>query len=406
MTGSDRETTYVEWVNDPDSNALAITSILLNSFSGSSPYYQSGIGFFTACSSSFTYQSDNSQRNVYSSENTAITTPTATNVTVNDIILSGAGITNQSDSGAQSPMPTLSTSANSETLALFVTHSVTFGLTGALPGPFGDGNSPYTASVAGAFAHPLKSHVTSSAYELTNFLVFTSSNTSDLNNNEYFTSETYRIQSGTYGSQTVVTSSDNEWRSTSSMNSGADLGHYAGLAVWNNHLITPLSGNLGGDYRSVDEGGDLQAPPDNPNYTSLTIPHRQYERYFKNNTSSDTPQITITLYGDATLVGRSGANSGSIGGDKNIYCGVKIAGKTGYLDLAKPSPGAGSTGDGAGGLSGDLTSAVDADGASNVCTFNGVTLDGTASSPEYVIIRLVADKQFTGKISRIQVAYS
>jgi hypothetical protein len=303
-------------------------------------------------------------------------------------------------------MPTLSTSANSETLALFVTHSVTFGLTGALPGPFGDGNSPYTASVAGAFAHPLKSHVTSSASDLTNFLVFTSSNTSDLNNNEYFTSETYRMQSGTYGSQTVVTSSDNEWRSTSSMNNGSDLGHYAGLAVWNNHLITPLSGNLGGDYRSVDEGGDLQAPPDNPNYTSLVIPHRQYERYFKNNTTSDTPQITITLYGDATLVGRSGANSGSIGGDKNIYCGVKIAGKTGYLDLAKPSPGAGSTGDGAGGLSGDLTSAVDADGASNICTFNGETLDGTASDPEYVIIRLVADKQFTGKISRIQVAYS
>ena len=49
---------------------------------------------------------------------------------------------------------------------------------------------------------------------------------------------------------------------------------------------------------------------------------------------------------------------------------------------------------------------MDADGASNICTFNGETLDGTASDPEYVIIRLVADKQFTGKISRIQVAYS
>ena len=43
-------------------------------------------------------------------------------------------------------------------------------------------------------------------------------------------------------------------------------------------------------------------------------------RYFENDTTNDAPQITITLYGDATLVGRAGTNSGSLGNDKNIHC--------------------------------------------------------------------------------------
>ena len=118
------------------------------------------------------------------------------------------------------------------------------------------------------------------------------------------------------------------------------------------------------------------------------------------------PQITITLYGDATLVARSGANSGSLGRNKNIHCDVKIPGKIGYLDLARASAGSGNINDGDGGLSGDLDATIDDSGASNICTFNGSTLNGTASSPENVIVRIVSDRQFTGKISRIQIAYS
>ena len=85
---------------------------------------------------------------------------------------------------------------------------------------------------------------------------------------------------------------------------------------------------------------------------------------------------------------------------------MKIAGKTGYLDLARPSAGAGNTNDGDGGLSGDIDATIDASGASNICTFNGVTLDGTVSGEEVVSIRIVSSAGFTGKISRIQVAYS
>ena len=296
------------------------------------------------------------------------------------------------------------TSANSETLPIFVTHSIHFAQSESTPGPFGD--TAHSVTGAATVLHPLKSNLITTPVAKGVFLVFTSSTTSDLHNNERFTTEAFRIQSGTYSTQNSVTDSGAKWDSATSMNNGSELGHYAGMLVYNDLLISPLSGVLGGDYRSVGDGGALQAPTGNPNYSSLSVYHREYERYFENNTTNDAPQITITIYGDATLVGRAGANSGSLGNDKNFHCDVKIAGKTGYLDLARPSAGAGNTNDGDGALSGDIDSNIDGSGASNICTFNGVTLDGTVSGEEVVNIRIVTATGFTGKISRIQVAYS
>ncbi len=407
VTGTNRTTSYTEWVNDSDSNALTITNLEMQNFGigSSEPYYQSGIGYFVNCTSSIRYQSDNAYENVYSDLSSAVTTPTETNLTINNIMITGSGVTDQIDSGDNSTLAALKTGvSNSEELPIFVTHSVAFSQSESLPGPFGSTTHSVTGTVR--VKHPLKSNITSAEVAKGVFLVFTSSNTSDLNNNEHFTSEEYRIQSGTYSNQASVILQSNKWSPSSSMNNVSDLGHYAGSLVYNDQMISPLSGVLGGDYRSSADGGSIQAPDNNPNYSSLGISHREYERYFQNNTSSDTGQITITLYGDATLVGRSGANSGSLGINKNMHIDVKIPGKTGYLDLVKPSAGAGNISDGNGSLSGDLDSNVDASGASNICTFNGETLNGTASSPEYVIIRLVSHKQFTGKVSRIQVAYS
>ena len=407
VTGTSRQTTYTEWVNDNDSNALTVTNLSMDNFGVGStlPYFQSGIGYFVNCTSSIKYQSDNAYKKVYSGLSSAVTTPTEANLTIDNIIISGTGVTAQLDSGDNSTLAALLTGvSNSQDLPIFVTHSVSFSQSESLPGPFGSTAQSVTGTVR--VKHPLKSNVTSNTISKGVFLVFTSSNTSDLNNNERFTSETFRIQSGTYDTQASVIESSNVWSSTSSMNSASDLGHFAGALVYNDQMISPLSGILGGDYRSVGDGGSLQAPSGNPNYSSLSVKHREYERYFRNNTSNDVPQITITLYGDATIVGRSGANSGSLGGNKNIHVDVKIPSKTGYLDLGKPSPGAGATSDGTGGLSGDLDATVDGSGASNICTFNGQTLDGTASTPQYVLVRIVSDKQFTGNVSRIQVAYS
>ena len=74
--------------------------------------------------------------------------------------------------------------------------------------------------------------------------------------------------------------------------------------------------------------------------------------------------------------------------------------------MARPSAGSGNILNGDGGLSGGLDSTVDSGGATNICTFNGQTVNGTASSPEYIIVSIVAHENWTGYLSRITVAYS
>ena len=58
-------------------------------------------------------------------------------------------------------------------------------------------------------------------------------------------------------------------------------------------------------------------------------------------------------------------------------------------------------------LSGDLNAAIDSNGETNTCTFNGVTADGTTStSGEYIVIKISASKNWTGYLDRINVSWS
>ena len=96
-----------------------------------------------------------------------------------------------------------------------------------------------------------------------------------------------------------------------------------------------------------------------------------------------------------------------LGANKNIFVEVSIPGKSGFLDLGKPSAGSGNTSDGDGCLSGDLNATIDSNGESNTCTFNGVTADGTVStSGEYIVIKISASKDWTGYLDRISVSWS
>ena len=113
----------------------------------------------------------------------------------------------------------------------------------------------------------------------------------------------------------------------------------------------------------------------------------------------------ITIYGDATFVPRTGAGADTLGANKNFYLDVKIPGKTGWMDAAKAASGGISDGDGA--LAGDRDSTVDGSGATNTTDFQTQFIAGTASGggPEHFMVRIVADKQWTGYISKIVVAY-
>ena len=140
-------------------------------------------------------------------------------------------------------------------------------------------------------------------------------------------------------------------------------------------------------------------------YTALTNTTRDYYRPFVNNTTSDQASVSITLYGDATLVPKTGAGADTIGANKKVHLDVKIPGKTGWLDSAKAASGGISNFDGA--LAGDRDPTVDGSGATNTADFQTQFIAGTVSAggPEHFIIRIIASKEWTGYISKIVVAY-
>ena len=404
VDGSDTTTNYIEWVNDSDSNALATGNETFDNFgSDATLFYQSGVKYFISCTSSFAYSASNVYRNTYSSNSSAVSSPTRTNISVSQIAINGPGVTNSTNSSHNSSLAALDTSvANCEQKDINVTGSISFSQSTSIVGTYGTGL--HTASISGRVKHPLKSNVTTSTFNKANFLVFSASQTSNLFTNEYFDDENRRLQSGSFDTQSSITGS--RWNPQVSMNDASKSTYYDGLLIYNGYLITPKDGALDdGDFRSVRDGGSLQSPDNNVNYSSLGHGERNYTRYFENNTTSDVPQINVMISGSATLVARGGPNSGSLGANNNFHCAVKIPGKTGWLDLAKPSAGAGNTSDGDGGLSGDLTSAVDSDGVLNICTFNGPTQDGTTSGAEVVLVRFTAHKNWTGYITEFRIGY-
>ena len=400
VAGSNRATNYIEWVNDNDSSTMSADNVTISNFSGSNNlFHLSGIRYYTHCTASLYARFVNSYRDVYSADAAAISVVNTTNVNVQNVIASGTLLTDKKVTASSTTMPALSTTAGSELTNLNLTASLVFSSADSLP--------ENAASAGGALKvkHPLKSDVTTATKTKSNFMVFSSSDNSNLYTEEYFSGEKHRIISGSYTTQGQVSAGTGSWDSTKSVNDVGNSNYYSGLIVYDGHLVTPLTGGNSGDYRSVADGGSLQGPNGNVNYSSPTVGRREYFRGFENNTVNDVAQVTITIRGNATIKALSGPNSGSLGANDNIHVECKVPGKTGWLDTARASAGAGNISDGDGALSGDLTGAVVASGAENICTFNGQTVNGTGSSEEYIAVRITAHKSWTGYLDRITVAY-
>jgi len=399
--GSDRETNYVEWVNDNDANALSSAGVSLTDFGDDSFSYMSGVKFFNSPSGSILSRISNIYKNVYSDSSSAISFTSLTNATASKIIQSGSGLSSTKTTvSSTDSLQTLNSNADSQDEVLHVSGTINFSRSKSLLGTY---TTAYSCAGAMVFVHPLKSNLTLSTQTTTNLLVWTPTDTSNASTEEYFTGESYRLVANTYGAQSDITGGTNDWDSTISINDNVgEPEHATGLMVYDTYLIAPKDGGSSGDFRNHTDGGSVEGPAGNPNYSSLTNSTRDYYRSFLNNTSSDLARITITLYGDATIVGKSS----SLGSNKNIYVELKIPGKTGYLDLGTASAGSGNVSDGDGCLFGDPDATVDGSGATNVCTFNGVTVDGTASGAEYFVIRISASEDWTGYIDRLTVTWS
>jgi len=395
-----RQTNYVEWVNDGNTEALAASDVSITRFGDDQFSFASGVKYFTSPTGSIRCKISNVYKNTYSDSSEAISFINLTNATGVQLIQSGSGlistkITNQ----AYDSLQELNTSSDSQNEFLHVTGTLSFSRSKSLPGTY---TTTYGCSGSLAFDHPIKDSLTINVVGVSNLLVWTSGNDSNVNTQEFFTNENFRLVSGSYNTQLSVTTGSSAWSSMTSINDPAgNPEHSTGLMIYDTYLIAPKDGGINGDFRNIDEGGQIEGPSGNPDYTTLVNPTRDYFRKFLNNTTSDLARLTITLAGDASIVSKSTPLTG-----KKIHLEAKVPGKTGYLDLGTPSAGSGNIADGNGCLFGDLNATITSGGVSNVATFNGVTVDGTASGAEYFVLKISADQNWTGYLDRITVTWS
>lgn len=414
-TSTDQTTNYVEWVIDSTSTDTSISAPTLSNFGHRDTHYQSGVGYFDGNpTASFDFSGSNFYNNVYQND-LAISFPTAANLSIDSIRGSGVGLTTLTATGTSTmAMPSLNNTTNCELTDLNITASVSY--TGGTS--IKDGLSLFTAknvSLSGRVLHPLKTDRTTSTSSKTAFMRYSGGGTSpNLNTDEYFSNETYRIVSGNYSDQTEVTSSSNTWNSSTALNNGG--AHDDGMVTVNGYVISPLKIGDAGDTRNVDDGGILQAPSGNPDYSTLTEDVRTYYRYFRNETGLSKATFTVTLYGDANLISKSGAfYTGTLGSNKNIQVELKVPydrnftglddTSTAWGDCIRPySSGTQPDTDGVGILNAggtDLNQTVGSTGRNIPIQLQ----QKQVRDDQYFVLKISAHKDWTGYLSRIEIRY-
>ncbi len=414
------ETNYVQWVVDPSgsTNNTIVSTPALSNFGHTSVYYQSGIGYFaTNPTASFSFSGSNFYSNVHSNEAAAISFPTTTNCQITNIRAVGSGITTFDSSVSSCAMPSLNNSANCEATSIGITGSVQYnGSSTSISGGLGIFTHA-NATVSGKIRHPFKDDKTTANVTKNAFMRYSGSlGSTTLTNNEYFNTETYRIVSGNYPNQASLTSSSNTWNPQTEIDNGGS--HDDGMVSAAGYILSPLKIGNKGDTRSTVDGGLLQAPGGNPNYSSLTNNTRTYYRLFRYTGVSTVASPTLTIRGDATLVSKDDTSSyySALGGNKNCTVELKVAydpsfsgaddKSTAWTDCAKIIDEAENinTDNGAGirtGASSGEDVTIDTNGLALNLSLGAYRIQQN----QYFVIKVSAHKNWTGHISRIQVAY-
>ena len=413
----DEVTTFVEWVNDNDGDAIDIVEGTSGSFGAASYYEQSGVKYFdTAISPVATgtvkYRVSDAYTDVYSNSSTALQFTTLDNFSAQGIFVTGSSVVDKGDISLTSNGTTLPQLDPSGDIRddIFVTGTLSYTGGTSLPGDASPLSSLTSVSPRATLTadHPIDTNDTS-AVVVYNFLAYSgSAGSSNKNDTELFSGEFFRLQSGSYANQDA--SGSMKWNSSESL-VGADAGHNSGLIVYGSipgsgkgYLLSPKNSALPNSGKFTPFN-DLTSPVDNVDYSSASG-ERHFFRAFKNNTTSDQAVISLTVKGDATLVPRTGAGSGTLGANKNVWLMVKIPGKTGWLDVGKAADG--TITDGGGALQGDRDSTIDSSGAINEVTFSTAFVGGDVASDgsgEYFMLAIHADSDWTGYISEILVSF-
>jgi len=394
-------TAYVEWINDYSNPTISFSGVSVGNFAAGSTYDCSGIKYFINPTGRFDFTVANAYKYVYSPESDAISFPTTDNCTITNIAWSGDGITNSNANATSAAMPGLLTSVSDsfdDNLTIQATFTVDGGT--SIPGE----SSEKIVTVKGDVKHPIKTGPNQTSSTSSGKILMANFTDNSTVLSEPFNGEAKRLRAGntTYSNQAAVYTGGSfayPWNPATNMETG-DAAHNTGLIVYDGKLRSPqkvgLSGDLG-DFRNVSEGGQLVSANGNPDYSSLTNSTREYIRYFQNNTGGSKTDFTVAINGTGTIVSNVTALSGN-----NVRVFFKLptgaAGATGWMDMALDFA-TGQNGDNAGCRVGSFDSSLD---ATNNITF------GTQSvaNGEYILIKVVADKTWTGNISQIGISWT
>ena len=250
--GSDRETNYVEWVNDDNSDALAAAGNSIT-FSGgpTTTIKLSGVEYFQSASLDYKVRVSNAYKYVYDTNQ----------------ITFGASTGGPSNSGASFSLasqakPSINTGAGEDhTKVLHLTASNNLTADYMVNG---------TATANVNVTHPLKSNISSGgSTTVSGILMYNLPDTSTATS-ETFQRETYRLQSGSFNAQSDVTGGSLDWDSAIHMSGSG--GHADGLQFMQGVLKAPTL-----DFRMANGPS-----PSNPDYSTLPNGLRTLYRKYRN----------------------------------------------------------------------------------------------------------------------------
>lgn len=417
----ERTTSYIEWINDNDDSSISTTGGAITNFAAKAPHYHSsGIKFFSiAPSASFTLTSANNYKNVYDDDSSdAIDfNDSLTNVSISALTASGTGIATTTDANGVLGYPALNTEANSQNQVVNYNVTLNFTPSTSLRGGFVGGSDKHTASIAQVkFLQPPfngnnNTYSTFNSGDFTSFsksgfLRLSASDTSTTAT-EHFTGESYRLENKNvnYTTQANITGGSYDWDSQKSVNDNGNHPNYSdGLVVFDGKLIAPPQAGVAGDCRNTSEGGSLQSPASNVNYSIgvLTTGIRTYVRSFRNTSGGSKSSATVTVYGSGSMEDVADALGNGKFTIEVKFPSTNSSVNTAWLDAGSPYTSNNRGVDGAGAYVGDASNlplAIAGGGTAFSVTFNG----GSWINNEYLLLRVRASASWDGYIDRIDV---
>ena len=415
--GVDSVTNYCEWVNDTDATPLLITNESMSDWTDTQVNYQSGVGYFEDPDASAFCLVSGLYTKVYSTDGQAIGWTSLSNVDITNNLIEGNGIVTKNTSSDATTLPNLIIGGEAEDVEL--TASLNWnGPTRVLPGTHGT-NGSTSVSLRPRVHHPIKNsgnYLLGTTVSKNNFLIASFNNTSTDDDLETFDTEDYRMPDATYTTDTDVTSAT--WDSTISLVSNT-VGYSNALMQYNGKLIAPSKGGVNGDFTTYPDGGIYQGPAGNPDYSGVATQEdeRIYIRAFYNTTTGDYANLDVDITGVGTLTSEQqiSNSAGAIGANNRFKMFVKLVeptannkATTGWLDCGEQATG--SLADFAGCSTLPLNQLAVNLGSNTSVPIQlptGRYLYGTTSplNTNYLLIKIVAHKEWTGNLTKLGVSF-